>query len=54
MKATKRWARRLVHSLQIAPVDGPTDSTLGAFFAGIRWSEAQDPGGRPTLRLPSM
>lgn len=54
MKVTKRWARRLVHSMQIDPVSGPADSTLETFFSGVRWSEDRNPDGRTTLRLPSM
>jgi len=54
VNVTKRWARRLVGSMRIEPAGRPAESTLGTFFAGVRWSEEHKPGGGTTLRLPSM
>jgi len=54
VNVTKQWAQRLVRSIRVEPVGPPAESTLETFFAGIRWSENRKPGGRSTLRLPSM
>jgi hypothetical protein len=54
MNFTIRWARRLLMSVRVEPSGEPSESTLETFFAGVRWSEDHQSGGRTTLRLPSM
>ena len=54
MNVTIRWARRLLTSLRVQPTGLPSESTLETFFAGVRWSEELQPGGRRTLRRAAM
>ena len=54
MNVTRRWARRIVHTMQIDPLGEPAESTLETFFAGVRWGEDHGTDGRRTLRAPSL
>jgi hypothetical protein len=54
VKVTVGWARRLLASIRVDPVGEPSESTLEAFFAGVRWGEDHHPGGLTTLTRPSM
>jgi hypothetical protein len=54
VNVTIRWARRLLTSVRVQPVGQPSESTLETFFAGVRWSEDLQPGGRRTLRRTAM